>query len=165
MRELRSAKSLMELEHIATWFWLAYYTTKKENKPHTDPSTLQGWLNHYWFLTALPQQLSPFRKSQLSLKVFLVWDEYQQENQFCEKDEQGYTINREAPLNIQRVELTSQAQECLWLERDFDKSCSELADQQQLSQRIISLRYGELSFPHDEKKKYLYNDQLGLVKI
>ncbi|MFT7430876.1 MAG: CRISPR-associated endonuclease/helicase Cas3 [Colwellia sp.] len=165
MRELRSAKSLMELEHIATWFWLAYYTTKKENKPHTDPSTLQGWLNHHWFLTALPQQLSPFRKSQLSLKVYLVWDEYQQENQFCEKDEQGYTINREAPLNIQRVELTSQAQECLWLERDFDKSCSELADQQQLSQRIISLRYGELSFPHDEKKKYLYNDQLGLVKL
>jgi CRISPR-associated endonuclease/helicase Cas3 len=165
MRELRSAKNLMELEHIATWFWLAYYTTKKENKPHTDPSTLQGWLNHHWFLTALPQQLSPFRKSQPSLKVFLVWDEYQQENQFCEKDEQGYTINREAPLNIQRVELTAQAQQRLWLVRDFDKTCSELADQQQLSQRIISLRYGELSFPHDEKKKYRYNDQLGLVKI
>ena len=94
-----------------------------------------------------------------------MFDEQQQASRFCEKDEQGYAIEREGTLNIQRITLSEQAQQRLWLTRDFDHSCIALADQQALSQRRISLRYGELNFSHDEKKQYGYNDQLGLVKI
>ena len=126
---------------------------------------MQGWLNDHWFLTALPQALAPFRKSEPSLKVFLVFNANQQVSRFCEKDEQGYAIERERTLNIQRITLSEQAQKRLWLTRDFDLACIALAGQQELSQRRISLRYGELSFRHDEKNQYGYNDQLGLVKI
>jgi CRISPR-associated endonuclease/helicase Cas3 len=164
LRELNQASSLAELEHAATWHWLANYKSSGD-KAQLGPQTLQGWLNHHWFLTALPQALAPFRKSEPSLKVFLVFDANQQFSRFCEKDDQGYAIEREGTLNIQRITLSEQAQQRLWLTRDFDHSCIALADQQALSQRRISLRYGELNFSHDEKKQYGYNDQLGLVKI
>jgi CRISPR-associated endonuclease/helicase Cas3 len=162
--ELNQASSLAELEHAATWHWLANYKNSGD-KAQVGPQTLQGWLNHHWFLTALPQALAPFRKSEPSLRVFLVFDEQQQTSRFCEKDEQGFAIEREGPLNIQRIILSGQAHQRLWITRDFDQSCKALVEDQYLSQRRISLRYGELSFPHDEKKKYGYNDQLGLVKI
>jgi CRISPR-associated endonuclease/helicase Cas3 len=164
LRDLNQASSLAELEHAATWHWLANYKNSGD-KAQVGPQTLQGWLNHHWFLTALPQALAPFRKSEPSLQVFLVFDEDQQASQFCEKNEQGYAIERERTLNIQRITLSKKAQQRLWLTRDFDHSCIALADQQELSQRRISLRYGELNFSHDEKKQYGYNDQLGLVKI
>jgi CRISPR-associated endonuclease/helicase Cas3 len=164
LRHLNQATSLAELEHAATWQWLANYKTSGEGA-QTGPQTLSGWLNHHWFLTALPQTLAPFRKSEPTLKVFLVFDENKQASRFCEKNEQGYVVDREAILNIQRIELSEQAQKNLWLTRNFDQSCIELADEQERSQRSVSLRYGELGFPHDEKKQYGYNDQLGLVKL
>lgn len=164
LSELKQASSLVELEHAATWHWLANYKSSGD-KAQIGPHTLQGWLKHHWFLTALPQALTPFRKSEPSLKVFLVFDDNQQVNRFCEKDEQGYAIEREQLLNIQRITLSDQAQQRLWLTRDFDRSCVALADEQELSQRRISLRYGELNFRHDERKQYGYNDQLGLIRI
>jgi CRISPR-associated endonuclease/helicase Cas3 len=164
LRHLAQASTLVELEHAATWHWLANYKSAGVGA-QTGPHTLQGWLNHDWFLTALPQALAPFRKSEPSLKVFLVFDEVLQTSQFCEKNEQGYAIEREGPLNIQRIGLSEKAQQRLWLTRDFDQSCIALADEQNLSQRTVSLRYGELSFSHYERKEYGYNDQLGLVEI
>ena len=94
-----------------------------------------------------------------------MFDEYQQSSQFCEKNDQGYAIEREHSLNIQRITLSQLASQRLWLTRNFDQSCMTLADKQESSQRRISLRYGELSFSHNEKKHYGYNDQLGLVEI
>jgi len=158
MQSLHQANSLTELEHLATWAWCATYQAKS-------PDTLNGWLNQPWFFTALPQQLTPFRHSKASLKVWLVYDEYQQATYFCEKDEQGYAINREAILNIKRIELSPYAQNKLWLVRNFDNTCIDMAEQQQITQRLVSLRYGELNFDHKENKQYRYNDQLGLVQI
>ena len=158
IRNLTKAGNLTELEHAATWHCLASYK-------QVGPDTLQGYLNESWFLTALPQVLTPFRKSEPSLKVFLVFDEGVQASKFCEKNEQGYTVDREKILNIRRIELSKQATSCLWLTRDFDGSCEGIAGEQGLSQRIVSLRYGELSFSYDEKKQYVYSDQLGLVKV
>tara|TARA_R110001592_G_scaffold341482_4_gene630658 strand:+ start:395 stop:3799 length:3405 start_codon:yes stop_codon:yes gene_type:complete len=165
LRDLNETSNLAELEHAATWYWLANYTTEKELGAQVGPQTLPGWLNHHWFLTALPQALSPFRKSEPSLKVFLVFDESEQASIFCEKNEQGYAVDREKALNIKRVQLSDKAKSRLWLTRNFDQSCIALADEQERSQRSVSLRYGELSFQHNEKKQYGYNDQLGLVKM
>lgn len=164
IRTMQSAQSLVELEHAATWYWLANYRTEGKGA-QVAPDTLQGWLNHHWFLSALPQELTPFRKSEPRLKVFLTFDEYQQTSVFCEKDEQGEIIDRETSLNIQRFELSEAAKKRLWLVRDFDKCCSELANKHQDTQRRISLRYGELNFPWQATKHYGYNDQLGLVKV
>lgn len=169
MRHVSRCGSLIELEHIATWSWLSNYKMQGEGA-QTSPATLQGWLNQHWFLTGLAQQLTPFRHSEPSIKVFLVFDNDQNTSRFCEKDEEGYAVDREKILNIQRIALAQQARSRLWLVRDYDRACAEFADksldsQQPLSQRRVSLRYGELNFPHNEKQQYAYNDQLGLVKL
>nr|WP_218110526.1 hypothetical protein [Ostreibacterium oceani] len=49
--------------------------------------------------------------------------------------------------------------------RDYDQCCLNLADQKELNQSLISLRYGELNFYFYEGNKYGYNDQLGLFKL
>lgn len=163
IRDLREAKSLAELEHMATWRWLANYKSTGIGA-QTGPEALLGWLTQWWYLTALPQRLTPFRHSEPTLQAFLVYDAKRQESRFCEKDSEGYAVDRENELKIERYDLNDQAMQRLWLIRDFEQSCANLAEEMALSQRIISLRYGELGFRFDEKQRYFYNDQLGLVR-
>ena len=99
------------------------------------------------------------------MKIFLTFDENKQECTFCEKNEKGFPVQREILLKISRTTSDPEAAKRLWLLRDFDTEIATLAEQQELSLRRVSLRYGELSFPHDEKAKYEYNDQFGLVRV
>ncbi len=157
---LYPTKKLADLEHYVIRSLLA---TKP--KSSFDPATLQGYLTSAWFLTAYPQKLVPFRQGPPNLKLFLTFDENEQTCFFCEKNEKGFPVNRERPLNIKRTNLNQAMLACLWMTRDFDTEIAVLAEQQEFSLRSASLRYGEISLPHNEKAKYEYNDQFGLVKI
>lgn len=157
---LQHKKQLADLEHYVIHSLLANY--RKESK---GPAELQGYLREAWFLTAYPQQLVPFRQGAPSLKIFLTFDEDKQACTFCEKNEKGFPVPRELPLGISRNRTDAQASKRLWLKRDFEAEITVLAEQQEVSLRSVSMRYGELSFPHNEKAKYEYNDQFGLVRI
>ena len=153
-------KQLADLEHHVIKSLLANYRSDSKG-----PAELQGSLREAWFLTAYPQKLTPFRDGQPNLKIFLAFDEDRQECTFCEKNERGFPVPRELPLGITRVQLDTVSSERLWLKRDFESEIEALAQQQEVSVRSVSLRYGELSFPYSEKAKYEYNDQFGLVKV
>ncbi|WP_281648860.1 type I-F CRISPR-associated helicase Cas3f [Parendozoicomonas sp. Alg238-R29] len=160
---------LADLEHEVTHRLLTNY--RKTNCPVTNkpaqigPGYLKGYLEEAWFLTAVPQALTPFRDGPPSMKVFLVYDNELDTCRFCEKDKDGWMIDREAALNIQRTQLSAEAENRLWLKRDYEQALAEEADVQENSKRRMSLRYGELSFRFSETNQYAYNDQLGLVKI
>lgn len=158
--DLRPKKQLADLEHYVIHGLLANYG--KESK---GPAELQGYLREAWFLTAYPQQLVPFRQGAPSLKIFLTFDEDKQVCTFCEKNEKGFPVPRELPLGISRSQIDAQASKRLWLIRNFEAEITARAEQQEVSLRSVSLRYGELSFPYNEKAKYEYNDQFGLVKV
>jgi len=158
VKSLKNAAGLSDLEHADTWRLLAYYQAK-------GPASLQGYLKESWFLTALPQQLTAFRQSEPSLRVFLVYDDYRVEYSFCEKDEKGHPVPREKPLGITRSDLSEVAKSRLWLERSFENAVETIADEQNINPRLISQRYGEVSFRYSENRQYEYNDQLGLVEI
>ena len=177
--QLSPTKRLADLEHEATKSWLAKYNKTGENR-QIGAATLQGYLREPWYLTALPQYYRQFRRNtayEQTCQLFLVWDNNQQEYHFCEQDEQGYGVEREYTLGIQRIQLSAKAQQRLWLKRDYD----QLVDQQvekayeqsehldafavPQSKRKITWRFGELSFPFNEQAEYEYSDQLGLVKV
>ena len=163
IREAEIANSLIELEHMATWACLARYSvTGRCGTP--GPEALQGWIKQTWFLTALSQQLTPFRHGEPSVKISLIFDDEKHHSRFCEKNEQGEWIDRERILAIERVALSERATSRLWLVRDFDQRCRQIADEQAISQRWASMRYGELSFIYRDNQAYQYNDQLGLVE-
>jgi CRISPR-associated endonuclease/helicase Cas3 len=158
---------LATLEHLVTRNELTSYN-------NFGPEKLQGYLSRTWFLTALPQQLNPFRQSEKNTKIFLVVNRGDEPCYFTQKDEQGCRvtdingdlINVEGILQIQHAELTEYERRNLWLERDFLSLLDEYIEEEALpTPRQVSLRYGELSFVIRDGEKYEYSDQFGLVKI
>lgn len=157
---LKPTKRLSDLEHFSIRSLLA---TKREEC--LTPDTLQGYLTSAWFLTAYPQMLTPFRKGHPNLKIYLTYFEEKQDCLFCVKNKEGDLVNRELTLNIKRAKFSSEILSRLWLERCFQSELKILTEQGEGALRINSIRYGELSFPYDERSNYEYSDQFGLVRI
>ena len=137
-------------------------------------NTLQGYLTETWYLTALPQVLTPFRKSEASINLFLFYNEHEDACYFTEKDEAGkplldinyQAINRENIHNIKQVALTEQQQKNLWFERNYQQLLANYISEPWLTTRKrVSLRYGEINMVERENAQYEYNDQFGLVKV
>ncbi len=154
--QLNYRNSLADLEHYVIKDLLANYTD-------VGPEQLQGYLTGGWHLTALPQALNPFRKSEPTTKVFLMYDPDDERCVFIEKDEQGHPIDRENILQIQHYDISEKQAKRLWLQRDYKKLLEQYAGKYDSSKRRISLRYGELNFVYRENQKYEYSDQSGLV--
>ncbi len=128
------------------------------------PEKLQGYLAECWYLTALPQALTPFRKGEPTTKVFLMYEPDDECCVFIEKDEKGHPINRENILQIHQQGISKRQEKRLWLKRDYGELLEKYAEQQDCGKHLISLRYGELIFVHREGQEYEYSDQFGLSK-
>jgi len=153
-KKLKHKSSLSDLEHYQTQKALTAYDKK-------GATSLQGYLNEDWFLTAHPQYLHPFRESEPTQKVFLVYDEDDRDYSFCEIEGYDNIIKREEILQINRVKLDDEMKEGLWLHRDYNTLVKEF----EKSKRAVSIKYGELSFGYYEGSQYEYSDQFGLVKV
>ncbi|MBL4832720.1 MAG: type I-F CRISPR-associated helicase Cas3 [Pseudomonas sp.] len=137
-------------------------------------STMQGYLTETWYLTALPQVLTPFRKSEPSINLFLFYNTDEECCYFTQKDEAGKTlfdinnqvINREGILNIRRVQLSEKEKQNLWLARNYQQLLAKYLSEPWLTTlKRVSLRYGEINMVERENAQYEYNDQFGLVQI
>jgi len=153
-KELKQKSSLSDLEHYQTHKALTSYAKK-------GATALQGYLDESWFLTAHPQYLHPFRESEPTQKVFLVYDENDGAYSFCEIEGYDNIIKREEILQINKIEIDNEMKEGLWLQRDYNA----LVEEFDKSKRAVSIKYGELSFGYFEGSKYEYSDQFGLVKV
>jgi CRISPR-associated endonuclease/helicase Cas3 len=158
---------LASLEHHVTKNTLAKFNQIGAN-------TLQGYLTETWYLTALPQVLTPFRKSEASINLFLFYNENEDDCYFTQKDEAGKplldinnrVVNRESIFNIARTELTNKEKQNLWIERHYQKLLPQYISEPRLTTlKLVSLRYGEINFVERENARYQYNDQFGLVTI
>jgi CRISPR-associated endonuclease/helicase Cas3 len=156
--QLNYRKSLSDLEHKATKDLLANYLG-------VGPEELQGYLAGNWYLTALPQALNPFRKSEPTTKVFFMYNPDNGECVFVEKDDQGHPIIRENIFQIHRQDIDKDHKNKLWLYRNYEELIEQYAEQEDRNKKSISLSYGELSFVYRENHEYEYSDQFGLVKI
>ncbi|NRA55011.1 MAG: type I-F CRISPR-associated helicase Cas3 [Gammaproteobacteria bacterium] len=165
---ISAPKSLAELEHASIWKLLANYASKDNSKSsikaEVGPNTFQGYLRESWWLTGLPQTFFRFRAGDAGIKTYLTYLHEQHAYKFCEKDEQGFAIDRQLPLGIRFETLSECAQQRLWLTRHYEQSVKQKASEQEVSLRRVCLKYGELNFRHQEGKQYYYNDQFGLVK-
>ena len=151
-------RSLVDLEHAVIQSELASYQ-------RFGPESLQGYLHGAWFLTALSQQLNPFRKSEKSTNLFYVYDPESEQYYFAEKNEQGHPVNRESILGVSHVKLAEKEQQNLWLSRKYGSALDQIAEKKEISKRVASLRFGELNFVARDNLQYQYSDQFGLIKI
>jgi len=156
--KLEFRHSLTDLEHKVTEMQLTSYQG-------LGPENLQGYLTGCWYLTALPQVLNPFRKSEPTTKLFLMYDPDEECFLFIEKDDRGYPVNREGILQIAHQKLSENEQNRLWLFRSYKQLLTQQAEARDSDEKSVSLRYGELSFVDRENQEYGYSDQLGLYGL
>jgi len=155
---LNYRESLADLEHYVIQQQLTNY--QKEG-----PESLQGFLTGCWYLTALPQAINPFRKSEPTTNIFLMYDDDEDRCCFIEKDNWGHPVRCDSILQIHHQELNPIIKNRLWLFRDYKQLLKQQAEYHHSSLQNISLRYGELNFRYQENQEYEYSDQFGLVKI
>ncbi|MGD9970150.1 MAG: type I-F CRISPR-associated helicase Cas3f [Sulfuricurvum sp.] len=154
---LRPNESLADLEHFSLQNSLTAYGGK-------GASSLQGYLDETWFLTAHPQYVHPFRRGEPTNKIFLTYDERKESCYFAEMNGYGEPVNREAILRIVKSELNPVWKGRLWMERDYDAALERESIKRDKTKREVSLLFGELGFVCDEGAKYEYNDQFGLAR-
>ncbi len=153
--KLLPKENLADLEHESIHCLLTDYVNK-------GPHTLQGWLTECWWLTALPQRLSPFRESEQRKILYLLADDT-----WHEKTNAGDYV--ETLCNIKTVKLEAVALARWWLLRDYTQLIEQQAERMGLSFAQAARRYGELSARIDEKAilngdEFLYTSQLGFWK-
>ncbi len=157
-KKLDEKNSLADLEHFVTAKGLTSYEKRGAD-------ALQGYLDESWFLTAHPLYLHPFRESQESTKVFLVYDEKYNDYYFAELDEYGNPINREEILQISKVEESEIEEDRLWLGRDYGQLIEQYALKENKTKEEVSLRYGELSFViYNDNDEFEYSHEFGLIR-
>jgi CRISPR-associated endonuclease/helicase Cas3 len=156
-KELREQESLSDLEHYMTQKDLTAYHKKGAD-------TLRGYLDESWFLTAHPQYLHPFRKSEPTTKLFLAYDERKEECYFAEIDEYGEPVNREAILRIKKMDFSDTLKNRLWMERDYYQLLEKQSIKRDKTKKEVSLLFGELGFVYRDGAEYEYSDQFGLIK-
>jgi CRISPR-associated endonuclease/helicase Cas3 len=161
--ELRPAENLADLEHHCIQNLLTSYGKQ-------GPESLQGWLSGCWWLTALPQHLTPFRQLDKQRTLFDLPDE-KAGWQFVEKLPFGGTNTVESNCKIERVALTELELDRWWLHRDYAELLEQHAAEKGWTQTDTALRYGEINVRIDDKDLltgerfvFAYCQQLGFWK-
>jgi CRISPR-associated endonuclease/helicase Cas3 len=159
-------KNLADLEHASIQRLLTSYQSK-------GPQTLQGWLTECWWLTAMPQRLSPFRQQDGQLTLYLVPDD-KKDWALKEKTPKGDLIDIDGLYKIEHDQALPSWHKKLWLYRDYGELLSDVVERNKenggsMTINYAALRYGEISVPvyGDELltgKGYVYSNQLGLCK-
>ena len=154
-------KNLADLEQVSIQRLLTAYQSK-------GPQALQGWLSECWWLTALPQRLSPFRQQTGQQNLYLMPDD-KEGWVLKEKPPKGSPFDIEASYKIKHDHNLPAWHKKLWLYRDYDELLQKQAEHRGLSLFSAALRYGEISVPlyGDDLLTgpgFDYSDQLGLCK-
>ncbi len=154
---LRQNEKLVDLEHYCMQRTLAAY--KEEG-----PESLEGWLSQCWWLTALPQLLTSFRKNEGEEQTLFLIPEKDGGFSFREKDKEGNPVSVNEGCRIVRKEISEEFRKKLWLHQDYDDLLQQQADRLGISKEKAALRYGEITFRNykrgDQKLEYII--QLGL---
>ena len=147
------------IEHKATKELLTEYC-------NVSVSNIQGYLQHMWWLTALPQTFQSFRRSKPAETLFYVWDEQKQRCYWAEKDDEGRPVSCSQRLGIHSADLTAEQAARLWLYRDYELLLAQWEQTREITKEKASLRYGELSLTiYNETNEFEYSPQLGMYRI
>ncbi len=149
---------LADLEHEVIARSLCAYDQK-------GPQSLEGWIDGYWYLTALPLQMHRFRAGEPTVKCTRFYHEEEDRYSFVEFDRDGNPIDREEILGIHPADASCSHPSRMWLERDYNHTVEHYADQYNISKEEVTRRFGELSFTrYRGQESFEYSDQFGLVK-
>lgn len=148
---------LIDLEHM---------TMEDFNSAEPGPQGLSGWIDEYWWLTALPQTFNRFREGQADRKLIGV---YRDGKIHFSMYEDGECIDCGDTLHIKQDTIEYGA-ERIWLPRTYeDALCRRIPEDDDLPEEelleTLSNKYGEITLPVDSgDETWFYDDQFGIFK-
>lgn len=143
------------------------------------PQCMHGWMEEYWWMTALPQGCSRFRESYgEEIKACAVYKNGERKFFSYDKIKEGDDLfgDDEARgfIDVSDYDgMTEQMKRRLWLVRDYETVLKRhISDTEKESEEIqiaaISRKYGEITIPDrksDMAEDWKYDDQLGMFKL
>ncbi|CAN8140868.1 CRISPR-associated endonuclease/helicase Cas3 [uncultured Thiomicrorhabdus sp.] len=153
-KELSPQTNLADLEQVATEDCLF--------SKQAGPNSLQGWLQGYWWLTAIPQQFIRFRKGPEQVELYLMPDK-NKDWVFKQRNSVSELVEIEKRYELRHAEeLSDKEQNGLWLYRDYQQLLKESPEHYL---PLAAAIFGEISF--DKRlldSELTYNPQLGMEK-
>lgn len=145
------------------------------NTAAAGPKRITGWLDEYWWLTALPQQYNAFRSGSPNRQLVGV---YENGKLVFHEYVDGNIIPRGVLIKIEPYDIVKMSEKYvpgrLWLDRDYGaalRRCAanepdhDEADEADLL-NALSKKYGEILLPDGNADAvWYYTDQLGLFKM
>ena len=162
---LAPCESLTDLEQQT----MVDFNGKKEQ----GPQCLNGWIREYWWMTALPQKINPFRENSAGdIKIFARLEDGKRT--FCTYDRDTLVPDVRDLYNI--VEFTGIDQTMakrLWITRNYKETVWELAEKNgsegEDETTVLYMKYGEITLPDYTKDHtgtcWYYSDQLGMFDV
>lgn len=143
------------------------------------PQCMHGWMEEYWWMTALPQGCRRFRENYgEEIKACAVYKNGERKFFSYDKIKEGDDLfgDDEARgfIDVSDYDgMTEQMKRRLWLVRDYETVLKRhISDTEKESEEIqiaaISRKYGEITIPDrksDIAEDWKYDDQLGMFKL
>ena len=155
---LRPEERLIDLEHQA----MAEF-----NDTTPGPQGITGWLDEYWWITALPQRCSPFREGSPERKLIGVYDDG--DVAFHEYQD-GELVLKGQVYHIKPYTMPEEYLGRAWLKRSYGEALRQRAFAEGDSAEAdvlatLSRKYGEIMLPAGrENTVWHYSDQFGLFE-
>ena len=136
------------------------------------PQCMHGWMEEYWWMTALPQGCSRFRESYgEEIKACAVYEEGKRKFLVYEGKEK--TLLSDSVGITDYSGMTEEMEGRLWIIRDYEAALrryvSDTSDvPQDVQMNEVSCRYGEITIPYGRSStvdEWKYSDQLGMFKL
>lgn len=133
---------------------------------------MHGWMEEYWWMTALPQGCSRFRESYgEEIKACAVYEEG--ERKFLVYEGKEKTLLSDSVGITDYSGMTEEMEGRLWIIRDYEAALrryvSDTSDvPQDVQMNEVSCRYGEITIPYGRSStvdEWKYSDQLGMFKL
>lgn len=141
-------------------------------KEDCGPQCMHGWMEEYWWMTALPQGCSRFRESYgEEIKACAVYEEG--ERKFLVYEGKENTLLSDSVGITDYSGMTEEMEGRLWIIRDYEAALrryvSDTSDvPQDVQMNEVSCRYGEITIPYGRSStvdEWKYSDQLGMFKL
>ncbi len=157
--------ALADLEHEV----MGYFSSLEEKGPYR----LSGWLNEYWWLTAMMQDLQPFRSGSPEIELYRIYDARVMQFYKRSDDKKKPFAQVGEMKEIEEdtfMDENSDARKRLWRPISYEEIIRERAEAKADENEDIdevmkreTIRYGMIT-KYDDDGEYAYSDYFGLWK-
>ncbi len=138
------------------------------NRQAVGPETCSGWLDEWWWMTALPQQSNRFREQ--TYETVTIYATYRQGKiMFCRSDKEDEELPETEVLGIHPYQVDDNMKQRIWLPRMYTALLrqyipdADIEDEEKELEKL-SKKWGEVTIRDEENPQWYYADDFGFFK-